>query len=108
MVFADVAGGLERVLDHVGDHRDRVAEHLLADHAQVTDGLRGGRAAVDIELVLVLAVGPQMRGEHPAIGHRARLLLRFDHDRAGAVAEQDAGGPVGPVQDAREGFGADQ
>ena len=37
----------------------------------------------------------------------ARLLLRLEHDRAGAVAEQHAGGAVVPVENAREGFGAD-
>ena len=32
---------------------------------------------------------------------------RAEHDGAGAVAEEDAGGAVGPVEDAREGLGAD-
>ena len=33
--------------------------------------------------------------------------LRLQHDGAGAVAEQHAGAAVLPVEDAREGFGAD-
>ena len=32
---------------------------------------------------------------------------RLQHDGAGPVAKQHAGPPVGPVEDAREGFGAD-
>jgi hypothetical protein len=31
----------------------------------------------------------------------------FEHNRAGAIAEQDAGRAVGPVENARERFGAD-
>jgi hypothetical protein len=34
-------------------------------------------------------------------------FLRLEHDGAGAVAEEHAGGAVLPVEDAREGFGAD-
>ena len=48
-----------------------------------------------------------MRGENAAILARARLLLRFQHDGAGAVAEQHAGGAVVPVEDARERLRAD-
>ena len=45
-------------------------------------------------------------------GCRARAALPFDgaasqHHRAGAVAEQHAGAAVAPVEDAREGLGAD-
>ena len=73
----------------------------------MADGLGRGRAAVDIELGFVAAVGAQMRGQDAAIVAGAGLLLRLQHDRAGAVAEQHAGGAVGPVEDAREGLGAD-
>ena len=37
----------------------------------------------------------------------ARLLLRLQDDSAGAVAEQHAGAAVVPVEDPREGLGAD-
>ena len=37
----------------------------------------------------------------------ARLLLRFQHDGAGAVAEQHAGAAVVPVENPRKGLGAD-
>ena len=107
-VARGIAGRLEGVLDHIGDHRHRVLEHLPAFHAQMADRLRRGRPAIDIELDLVAAVRTQMRGQDAAVGHGARLLLRLDHDGAGAVAEQHAGGAVGPVEDAREGLGADQ
>ena len=48
-----------------------------------------------------------MRGEDAAILAPARLRLRLEHDRAGAVAEQDAGGAIGPVEDARIGLRPD-
>ena len=91
----------------VGHHADRVAEDLLALHAQMADRARGGRAAIDVELVAVPAVGAQMRGEHAAVAELAVAAPRFQHHRAGAVAEQHAGGAVGPVENAREGLGAD-
>jgi hypothetical protein len=37
----------------------------------------------------------------------ARPILRLEDHRAGAVAEKDAGPPVGPVHDPAEGLGAD-
>ena len=43
----------------------------------------------------------------PRSSRRAGLLLRLEHDRAGAVAEQHAGAAIGPVEDAREGLRAD-
>ena len=48
-----------------------------------------------------------MDGEDAAVVARARLLLRIEHDGAGAVAEQHAGGAVGPVENARKRLGAD-
>ena len=49
-----------------------------------------------------------MRGHHAAVGRGlARLLLRLQHHRAGAVAEQHAGAAIVPVEDAREGLGTD-
>ncbi len=60
-VVGGIAGGLEGVLDHVGDHRHGVLEHRAALHAQVPDGLGRGRSAIDIELGLVAAVRAQVR-----------------------------------------------
>jgi len=48
-----------------------------------------------------------MRRQDAAIGRGAGLLLRLEHDGAGAIAEQHAGRAVVPVEDAREGLGAD-
>ena len=48
-----------------------------------------------------------MRRQHAAIGRFARLVLRLEHDRAGAVAEQHAGAAIVPVENARERLGAD-
>ena len=101
------AGRLEGGVDDVGDHADRVLEDLAPLHAHMADGAGRRRPAVDVELFLVLAVGAEMRGEHAAVGDRARALLRFQHDRAGAVAEEHAGRAVAPVEDAREGLRAD-
>ncbi len=73
----------------------------------MTHGLGRGRTAVDIELTAVAAVGAQMRREQTAILARAGLVDRLHDHRARAVAEQDAGGAVGPVEDAREGLRPD-
>ena len=48
-----------------------------------------------------------MRGEDAARLARLRLLLRVEHDGAGAIAEQHAGGAVVPVEDARKRLRAD-
>ena len=106
--FGIVAGRLEGIDDHVGDHADGVLEDLAALHAQMTHGLGRGRPAVDEQLGLVAAVGAQMRGYHAAVGGGlARLLLRLQNHRARAIAEQHAGAAIIPVEDARESLGAD-
>src|SRR5579872_6424481 len=48
-----------------------------------------------------------MRGQHAAVGGVVSLLLRLQHDSAGAVTEQDAGSTVVPIEDSRKCFGAD-
>ena len=58
-----VAGGLEHLAEHVGEVDDRVAEHLLALHPQLADRAGGRDAAVDIEQVVVAAVGVEPGGE---------------------------------------------
>ena len=65
------------------------------------------RPAVDEELVLVRAVGAQAGRDDAAIGNLALILLDLEDQRAGAVAEEDAGAAIGPVEDTREGLGAD-
>ena len=51
------------------------------------------------------AVGVEPGGEDAPVA--VRLSSAFEHDRAGAVAEQDAGRPVLPVEDAAERLRAD-
>ena len=87
-------------LDNVGDHADGMAEDLATFHAEMPDGAGRGRAAVDIEHVAVAAVGAEVRAEDAAVGALAGLLLGGEHHGAGAVAEEDAGRAVGPVEDA--------
>ena len=48
-----------------------------------------------------------MRRQHAAVARFARLRLRLQHDRAGAIAEQHAGATVVPVQNPRKCLGAD-
>src|SRR6516165_9876420 len=48
-----------------------------------------------------------MRAEDAAVLARAGLTLRLQHDRAGTVAEQYAGGAVAPIEDTRKGLRAD-
>ena len=53
------------------------------------------------------AIGAQVGGEHAAVVHRGLARLRLEDERRRTVAEQHAGGPVLPVEQAREGLGAD-
>ena len=99
--------GLKRVNDHVGDHADRVLEHLAAFHPEVANGLSRGRTAVDIQFRLVTAVGPQMCGQNPAVRTGAGLRHGVEHDRARPVAEQHAGGAIVPIKQPRKSLRPD-
>src|SRR6266446_7710103 len=52
------------------------------------------------------AIGAQMRRQYAAVGGFARLRLGLKDDGAGAIAKQDAGCPVVPVENPRECLGA--
>ena len=52
----------------------RVAEHLLALHPQIADGAGRGRPAIDIEQVVMRAVGVEMGREHAALRRPAALV----------------------------------
>src|SRR3546814_15282214 len=65
------------------------------------------RTAVDVEQVAMTAVRMEVRRQDATVLRIAGTLRRSQNDRAGAVAEQDAGAAVIPVENAREGFGAD-
>src|SRR5665213_2753905 len=85
-----------------------MAEDFLALHAQMAGGLGGGRSAIDIQHVVQTAVGKQLGVEHALIAALAGSFITLQHHRARAVAEQDAGTTVGPVQEAAHAFRADQ
>ena len=98
-----VAGRLERLAEDGGKVGHRVAEHLLALHSELADRPGGRGAAVDIEQLIVAAVGMELGREDSAI----LGLLDSEQDRSGAVAEQDAGRPVFPVEDPAERLRSD-
>ena len=97
---------------HLRLHQRFVGDFFQHGHGQLEDGRavhvqeflvdaavgRVRRAAQD---VAVAAVRMQLDRQHP------RLLGGRQHDGAGAVAEQHAGGAVVEVEDAGEDFGAD-
>src|SRR3546814_7562850 len=75
-----------------------MAKHFLALHAKLADRAGGGNAAIDIEEIVMAAVGVEPRGENALI----LGFLGLQYERPGAVPEQDAGGAVLPVEDAAE------
>ena len=76
-------------------HRD--LEDFVALHLRIRSAVRDAPgaargAAVDVEERLVTAVRMEVRRHH------AGRFRRFEHDCSGAVAEQHAGPPIGPVE----------
>ena len=100
------AVGCERGVDGLGHAHHGVAEHLPAFHADMPHGAGRGRATVDVESVVVAAIGIEMGREHAAFDC-AVTLGGLQHHRAGTVSEQDTGRPVLPVENARKGLRAD-
>ena len=76
MSLAVRPGLLEDLADHRGHVDHGVLEDFLAFHAQQAGGAGRGRAAVDIEDVVLAAVGMQRMGEDAAIVRRALALAR--------------------------------
>jgi hypothetical protein len=105
---AAVSPALSSALRRCGQLLDRVAEDLLALHPHMHPAVPVvGDAAIDIEDV-VLACRPNAGRSTGCRGRGgAGAGSAFQDHRAGAVAEQHAGRPVGPVEDAAEGLGAD-
>ena len=97
------AGLLEHRAGDALEHADGELEHRRAVHLQqrIAEDLAARDVARHAEDVDVAAVGVQLGGED------AGRVARLEHDRAGAVAEQHAGGAVLEVEDAREHLGAD-
>ena len=52
------------------------------------------------------AVGIDMGGKDAGVADAAGVLDPLHDHRAGAIAEQNAGAAIGPVENAREGLGA--
>ena len=84
-----------------------MAEDQIALHPQMARRPGRGHAAIHMQQFAIAPVAVQVAGQDAAIVAGARAFLRLQHHGAGAVAEQHAGAPVGPVHDAREGLGPD-
>ncbi len=82
-------------------------EDFAAVHAQMPRRPGRGHATVRIQKIVEAAVGENLGVQDAAIGAGALAFGGGDHDGAGAVAEEDAGAAVFPIEDARHGFGAD-
>src|SRR5450631_2280383 len=95
----DARDGVDGEVPDLGAVHDEgveaLLEHLWADR-------HPGAAARHLDVVAAAPVAPQVESNAalPLVG------LRQQH-RAGAVPEEDAGSPVVPVHDLREGVGAD-
>ena len=77
----------------------------------MADRLRGGRPAVHVQDVAQGAVGMQVGGQYArrVVWRPFPVAAVGAHDHgAGPVAEQYAGGPVLPVEDAGKNLGADE
>jgi len=99
--------GAERFFNDRIQGLDRVLEDLAALHQDVRTvvDLVRSEACRDADRIpqqlLLAAIGMQMGTED------AGLAAGLEHHRPGPVAEQHAGGAIGPVGDAGQGFGAD-
>src|SRR3546814_6952283 len=71
---------------------------VCSSDLKLADRAGGGNAAIDIEEIVMAAVGVEPRGENALI----LGFLGLQYERPGAVPEQDAGGAVLPVADAAE------
>ena len=86
---------LEHPVDHALQGADGDLENFVALHQQGRFALLldSRNAAVGVEQIPVTAVGAQIGIEN------AGIIGGFQHHRAGAVAEQYARFPIGPVDD---------
>ena len=106
-VDVDVLHALPALLQHglCGRHENarRELEHLAPVHLHQPVRIleAAGAAARQPEVLAAGAVGAELEGEE------ACLLRRLEHDRAGAVSEQDDRRAVGPVEDAGKHVAAD-
>ena len=96
----------ERGFSGFGQFFHCVAEDFLARHVQMPR-CPGRGAAIDVKQVLEAAIGMQIGRQDAPVGIGASAVLRFQHQRARAVAEQNAGAAVFPVHQLGKGLGAD-
>ncbi|MNL40752.1 hypothetical protein D3C87_1631220 [compost metagenome] len=97
----------ERGIDDIGDLAHGMAENLGPLHMHMARRAGGRGAAVDIEFVPMAPVGAQGRCQDAARRLIRRLVNPFHDNGTGTVAKQDTGGAVVPIEQAREGFSAD-
>ncbi len=110
----DVGGLAVAALQQVGDDAGHVVEDVVADlaalHVQqvraVGDGLGGGGATASAAGQPDQLVGIAT-ADHVEVEESGFLVDGRDHGGSGAVAEQDAGGPVLEVHEPRVHVGAD-
>ena len=84
-----------------------MAKNLAAFHAQLAGGARRPRTAIDIEQVVVAAVAVQAMGENAMVSGGTGAGFGAQHHGTGAIAEQNAGGAILPIEQSRKSFGTD-
>ena len=99
-------GQRQHLAHHARQIGDRVAEYLAAFHAHLADRTRRRGSAIDIEQLVMPPVGMEFRRQHTAPRRRVAVASP-EHNGARAVAEQDAGRAILPVEDAAERFRPD-
>ncbi len=98
----------DRALDGLGDLVHRVAEDLVALHADLADAVIAvEQPAFDVEQVDLGAVAAQVEAQYAGIGRRPLARRGLQHHGAGAVAEEDAGAAIGIVEELAHRLGAD-
>ena len=93
----------KRFLRNLGQYLDGELEDRASIHVQKRRALyfAVGHRAWHRQNIAVAAVGVQMRRHYPGSGRR------YEHDRAGTIAKEDACSPIVPVEYPRIDFGTD-
>ena len=111
MSSTDDTRAVERRRRRLDDDAHRAAEHLGSDHLDevlaVLDGLDGRRDTTAACGEGEEAGRGSVAAELPREDARAVVGRGAEDERGGAVAEQDARGPIERVDEPRERFGAD-
>ena len=80
---------------------DGVFEDFLPGHPELACGLGCRHTAIDIEQLIMRAIGMKFGGKDAA-RLVAGFLASFEHDSSRPVSEQHAGRPVFPIENARK------